>query len=552
LSAALPFGMKERAASIGRMKSQPFDVFVVGGGITGAGVAREAALRGYKVALVDKGDFACSTSSRSSKMVHGGLRYLQYYKFKLVYEALRERHTLSSIANNLVNPQPFLLTVYEGSSHGVGTYRMGLTFYDLLAFFRTPGSHRTLGREKAAELEPLIRKEGLLGGFLYYDYRVDDARLTLANVKSAWLKGAAVANYVELIGFLKERGSIKGVRIRDRLSGNEFECKSRVVVNASGPYTDVIRSLDEPGCDKKLRPTKGVHVTISSERLPIKHAIVTEAADHRNVFAVPWGGYVIIGTTDTDYDGDFDSVHASAADVAYLLDAVNRALPEARLVPSDVQTTYAALRPLVFALGVKESEISREHEILVSRSSLYSIAGGKLTTYRSMADELMDKVSDVLHYVHNVKGVYLSGSSLEPLDGAFDEKYRTVMLKDIGEKGLDPEVSRHLLYFYGSRYPEVLSYIAKGPSLASRIKEGYPYIWAEVGYACDCGMAVRLVDVLARRLHFSFEDPEQGLDLAEKVASMMGDSLGWSPDRRAEEVREYEAYVGLTRRYRTE
>jgi glycerol-3-phosphate dehydrogenase len=547
-----PFGRQAREASIARMKAEEFDVFVIGGGITGAGIARDAALRGYRVALVDKGDFAGATSSRSSKMVHGGLRYLQYYKFRLVFEALSERHTLSQIANNLVHPQPFLITVYKGASHGLGTYRMGLVLYDLLAMFRAPHSHRSLGRESAIELEPFLREDGLLGGFLYYDYRVDDARLTLANAKTAWIKGAAVANYVEVLGLDKDGGKLKVARVVDRLSGEEFSVRSKVFVNATGPFTDRIRALDDPACERKLRPTKGVHLVISPERLPVKHAIVTEAEDGRNVFAVPWGRYVLVGTTDKDYEGDYDIVSANTEDVRYLLDSVNRALPSARLVPQDVITTYAGLRPLVLELGVKESEVSREHEIFVSPSGLFSIAGGKLTTYRSMAEELMDKVSDVLHYVHDVRAVFISGSPFDLLDGAFDEKYRNAMMKDMAASGLDGDVSEHLLYFYGARYGDVLALVKADPSLASRIKVGHPYVWAEVRYAAERDCAIHLDDILSRRLHLVFEDPEQGLDVAAKAAEIAGGVLGWSDETRKKEISSYNDVVKLTRRYRTE
>ncbi len=534
------------------MKEGGFQVLVIGGGITGAGIARDAALRGYRVALVEKGDFASCTSSHSSKMVHGGLRYLQYYKFRLVTEALSERHTLSKIANNLLTPQPFIITVYRGASHGFGTYRIGLMLYDLLALFRTPKTHRALGAERASEVEPLLKRDGLLGGFLYYDYRVDDARLTLANVKTAWLRGAAVANYVEATGFLKEGGTIKGAMLRDRMSGEEFGCGAKVVVNATGPFTDRVRALDDPGCGQKLRPTKGVHAIVSPTRLPIHNAIVTEAEDARNVFAVPWGRYVLIGTTDKDYDGDFDQVYATKEDVEYLLRAVNGALPTANLKLDDVETTYAGLRPLVFELGVKESEVSREHEIFVSPSGLFSIAGGKLTTYRSMADELMDQVSETLRYVHGEKTVFNSGSPFDLLDGAFEEKYRPAMLRELQAASLDGDVIDHLICFYGTRYKEILEIVRADPPLSGRIKEGHPYIWAEVRHAAQRDCALHLDDILSRRLHLIFEDPAQGLDVAERAAILAGEALGWSDETRREELSSYGRIVEMTRRYRSE
>jgi glycerol-3-phosphate dehydrogenase len=546
------FGLRSRAASVARMKAEEFHVFVIGGGITGAGIARDASLRGYRVALVDKGDFAGRTSSHSSKMVHGGLRYLQYYKFRLVSEALRERYTLSKIANNLVNPQPFLITVYRGASHGPGTYRMGLILYDLLALFRTPETHKGLSPERSSELEPLLKEDGLLGGFLYYDYRVDDARLTLANVKTAWLRGAAVANYVEVVGLVKESSKIVGVRMKDLLSGEEFVCRSKVVVNATGPYADKVRALDDPACEKKLRPTKGVHAVISPERLPIRHAIVTEAQDGRNVFAVPWGRYVLIGTTDKDYEGDLDSVCATKEDILYLLDSVNRALPSAGLKAEDVTATYAGLRPLVFELGVKESEVSREHEIFVSPSGLFTIAGGKLTTYRSMAAELMDKVSRVLQRDHGVNATSESKSSSDLLDGAFDEEDRPAILRELDEASLPADVAEHLLYFYGNRYEEVLGLISADRSLSERVKGGHPYVWAEVRQAAERDCAVHLDDILSRRLHLVFEDPLQGLDVAEKAADVAGAVLGWSLEDKGRELASYREVVALTRRYKAE
>jgi len=550
LSQARHFSARERSASIDRMKSEDFDVFVVGGGITGAGIAREAALRNYRVALADRGDFAGGTSSKSSKMVHGGLRYLQYYKFRLVFEALRERHTLSKIANFLLEPQPFLITVHSGGKHGLNTYRLGLVLYDLLALLRAPAAHKSLNPTKASELEPLLRCDKLEGGFLYYDYRVDDARLTLANIKTAWSKGAAVANYLQVTGFTKVEGRIAGVLLKDVLSGDEFACRSKVVVNAAGPYVDAVRRLDEPSAPLKLRPTKGVHIVIASERLPISHAVVAEAEDGRNVFAVPWGRYVLIGTTDNDYRGDFDEVYASPGDVTYLLSAINATLSEARLEPRDVIATFAALRPLVVELGVKESEISREHKVFVSRSGLFSIAGGKLTTYRSMAEELMDKVSDVLHYGFGVKAVFLSGSSFDLLDGAFDEKYRKAMVADMVSSGLPGDVAEHLLSSYGSHYKELLDVLRQSPEMARRIKAPLPYIWAEVKYAVEAECAVCLDDVLSRRMHFIFEDPQQGLDEAPQVARYMGKLLDWSPEEEAKQVDRYRHMVDLTRKYR--
>jgi glycerol-3-phosphate dehydrogenase len=361
-----------------------------------------------------------------------------------------------------------------------------------------------------------------------------------------------VASYVEVVGFVKDGPSIIGVKLRDLMGSEEFVCRSKVVVNATGPFTDRVRALDDPGCEKKLRPTKGVHAVISPERLPIRHAIVTEAEDARNVFAVPWGRYVLIGTTDKDYDGDFDRVCATREDIKYLLDSVNGALPSAELKVEDVIATYASLRPLVFELGVKESEVSREHEIFVSPSGLISIAGGKLTTYRSMAQELMDRVSKVLHDVHGAKAAFESGSSSDLLDGAFDEKDRPALLRDIGSSSLGKDVSEHFLYFYGTHYKEVLQLMASDPSLATRVKEGMPYLWAEVRHAVEQEGALHLDDILSRRLHFVFEDPEQGLDVAEKAADLAGSVLGWSQEEKGNEIEAYRSVVGLTRRYRSE
>ncbi|MGH7699845.1 MAG: glycerol-3-phosphate dehydrogenase/oxidase, partial [Gemmatimonadales bacterium] len=381
------------------MAAEPVDLLVIGGGITGAGIARDAALRGIRTALVEKGDWGGGTSSHSSRLIHGGLRYLEQREFRLVAEASRERRILLRIAPHLVRPISFLFPVYRGSRVTAWKLRAGLWLYDLLAAFRNVRSHRWLRPRRVRREEPGLKDKDLVGAALYYDAQADDARLVLATVRSAARAGALAANYAEAIGLAKPDGQVRGATVRDALAGVTRTVRALVVVNATGPWTDVLRRLDDPWAEPLLRLTRGAHVAVPRARLGQRHAVtVFSPIDGRVMFVLPWGDLSYIGTTDTDDAGPPDDVRATAEDVVYLLRSANAFFPNARLGPGDVISTWAGLRPLLApARAVSASEVSREHRIVESAAGLLTIAGGKLTTHRVMGRDVADVVARRLH-----------------------------------------------------------------------------------------------------------------------------------------------------------
>jgi glycerol-3-phosphate dehydrogenase len=367
---------------------------IIGGGILGAGVARDAALRGLSVALIDKGDFASGTSSRSSKLIHGGFRYLEQRAFGLVAESCRERRILRKIAPHLVKPQPFLLPVYEGDSRSLGKMRWGMRLYDWMARYRNVARHRVLSPEKALMKEPMLRRDGLRGAILFYDCQEDDARLCLENVHHAAECGAACANYCELTGFVMQGDKLVAGKVADRLGMDTLEIRARTFINAAGPWVERVANLTVlPGESIALSPTKGVHVMLP--KLTEQHGIIFQARrDGRFLFVVPYAGGSLVGTTDTDYTGSADEVRAEVPDVEYLLEEAGALMPRAAINLSDVITTTAGVRALLKAEGKSPSARSREHRIARHGQNLISVAGGKYTTYRAIAEEVVNQISD--------------------------------------------------------------------------------------------------------------------------------------------------------------
>ncbi|HEX4628036.1 MAG TPA: glycerol-3-phosphate dehydrogenase/oxidase, partial [Gemmatimonadales bacterium] len=377
------------------MTAEPVDLLVIGGGITGAGIARDAALRGFRTALVDQGDFAGGTSSVSSRLVHGGIRYLEQGDFRLVFEASRERRILLRIAPHLVHPLPFVFPVYRGARVPAWKLRAGMWLYDILAAFRNVKMHRWLNAKATRRLEPGLREKELQGAALYYDAQTDDARLAIATMRSAARAGALVANYAEVTALLKPDGRTSGAFLRDGLTGQPHTVRALVVVNASGPWVDRVRRLDEPAAQPLLRLTKGAHIVVARQRVGHTRAVtLMSPLDGRVMFVIPWGDLSYIGTTDTDEDASPEEVRATARDVIYLLRSANAFFPQARLSPRDVIATWAGLRPLLRPTrAVAPSQASREHRVVESPSGLVTIAGGKLTTHRVMARDVVDRVA---------------------------------------------------------------------------------------------------------------------------------------------------------------
>jgi glycerol-3-phosphate dehydrogenase len=542
-----------------------YDVVVIGGGITGAGIARDAALRGMKVALFEKGDYASGTSSKSSKLVHGGLRYLEHGELGLVFESVSERRVQTRVAPHLVRPLPFLIPIYEGVRPGLEIMNVGLWIYDSLALFRAPRLHKTFRGTKAAlALEPQLRPDGLRGALEYYDCATDDARLVLENALDAQALGADMHTYTEVVAF--ERGSdgrIAGVRVRDRLHDRTWTVECRAAILAAGAWTDeMARRLEIPLERPLLRRTKGVHVVLPRDRLPLARAItLISPVDGRVMFAIPWRGRSVLGTTDTDFTGSADEVAADASDVKYLCESGNGYFPGANLTPDDVIATWAGLRPLIAAPpDVDESKISREHEVFTRKDALVIIAGGKLTTYRRMARETVHKTLELMHELGVDDGMAVTRATTKtrPLPGAVGVEPPSLEgVAEIGralmrDNGLDVDTATHLCGVYGARARELGAAIAGDRTLGERIDAELPYVWAEIDFAAKRDLARTLEDVLARRVPLLLVSRDQGLGVCERAAARLAQILDWNATTTARMIDAYRAEVALARRWRVQ
>lgn len=542
------------------MTSPAYDVVVIGGGIVGAGIARDAALRGLKTILFEKSDYASGTSSKSSKLVHGGLRYLEQGEIGLVFESVSERRVQTRVAPHLVRPLPFIIPIYKGAKPGLELMNVGLWIYDSLALFRAPKLHRTFRGTKAAlALEPQLRVEGLRGALEYYDCATDDARLVLENAIDARALGAECHTYTEVTGF--ERAAdrrITGVSVRDRLTGRTWSVSCRVAILAAGAWTDeMIRRFEVPMDRPLLRRTKGVHIVLPRERLPLARAItLLSPVDGRVMFAIPWRERTVLGTTDTDFTGSADEVAADAEDVRYLCESGNGYFPGANLSPADVISTWAGLRPLIAAPpNVDESEISREHEVFSRNDGLVIIAGGKLTTYRRMARETVNHALALLDQLGEPIEAKKVSTKDRPLPGAEGlsqpdlEGVAAIGRRLMDELGLDVDTATHLCGVYGTRAPVLAQRITEDPALGERLDPELPYVWAEIEFAARHDLARTVDDVLARRVPLLLVSRDQGLSVCERVADVLGGLLGWDAALRARMIEEYRAEVALSRRW---
>jgi glycerol-3-phosphate dehydrogenase len=543
-----------------RSEVSHYDIVVIGGGITGAGVARDAALRGLEVALFEKGDYASGTSSKSSKLVHGGLRYLEHGEIGLVFESVSERRVQTRVAPHLVRPLPFIIPIYKGAKPGLEMMNFGLWIYDSLALFRSPKLHRTFrGTRAALELEPQLKPEGLRGALEYYDCATDDARLVLENAIDARNLGADCHTYTEVLRF-ERRGDrrITGVVVRDRLTGETRTVGCKAVILAAGAWTDeMIRRFEIPMDRPLLRRTKGVHIVLPRERLPLARAItLISPVDGRVMFAIPWRERTVLGTTDTDFTGSADEVAADADDVKYLCESGNGYFPGANLTPEDVIATWAGLRPLIAAPpNVDESEISREHEVFTKSDGLVIIAGGKLTTYRRMARETVHKTLTLLEEMGEPLDHKKISTKDRPLPGALGlenpslEAVAAIGRRLMDEHGLDADTATHLCGVYGTRAMTIADRIALDRSLGQRLDRELPYVWAEIEFAARHDLARTVEDVLARRVPLLLVSRDQGLAVCERVADILGSVFSWTPAQRTQMLDEYRAEVDLSRRW---
>lgn len=493
-----------RDRALARLQGGPFDVLVIGGGITGAGIARDAALRGLAVALVERDDFASGTSSRSSRLVHGGVRYLEHGYLHLVFEASTERRTLLRIAPQVVRPLRFTWPVYRGARIPRWKLQAGLALYDALALFRNVGRHRGLSSSRVLDDEPALSHDGLTGGAQYWDAATDDAALTLANVLDARANDAVVLNHAEVTALTTDKGAVTGAVVHDRLGDSSVTVRARVVVNATGPWTDAIRHLEDPAAKPAVLGTKGVHIAVPAERVGNRGAVtMLSAVDGRVMFTLPAGAQTIVGTTDTPTDASPDQVRATREDVDYLLRSANAFFPAARLGPRDVISAWAGIRPLVSSGNKGDpASASREHRISTGPLGVIAISGGKLTTYRLIAEQVVDRV---------VRRLRIGGRQCTTAQRPLPAPDR-------------PPV-------FGALFEPIL--------------QGQSFNLGDAVRAVQHEMACTLTDILVRRTKVAFASRDHGIPTAPRVAAAVARHAGWDD---AECARQVEAYRAETAR----
>ena len=535
---------KNRPELLKELQTEDFDLLVIGGGITGAGIALDAASRGYKTALVEKNDFASGTSSKSTKLIHGGLRYLKQFEIALVREVGSERAVVHKLAPHLVVSEKMLLPIIKDGTYGKLLTSFGLMVYDVLAGVESVDQRVMFSKEEALESEPLLNDGNLEGGGYYAEYRTDDARLTIEVIKTASLMGASCANYVMAKDFIYEKGKMAGAICRDELSGEEFSIKSKFVVSAAGPWVDELRTVNKSKEGKRLHLTKGVHLVVPHEKLPVKQSIYFDVPDGRMIFAIPRQDVTYIGTTDTDYHGDKDLVLTDKVDAEYLLHGVNNMFPTIELTLDDVVSTWAGLRPLIFEEGKSASELSRKDEIFVSESKLISIAGGKLTGYRKMAERIMDLVDKKYrkrfggdkrkcrtHKIPLANGGLTSGKDVR--------KYRKELQRRLAETSLKKRHIRYLVANYGRQTDIILAdfFEADGQTAEEMLAK------AELTYLLKNESVHTALDYFVRRTGRLYFLVETVKPLLEIVLSEMAAYFDWDTERIDQERKSVEKVV---------
>ncbi len=512
------------------MSSSSFDLIVIGGGITGAGIALDASARGMKVVLIEMQDFAAGTSSRSTKLIHGGLRYLKQLEFKLVAEVGKERAIVHHNAPHLTKPEHLLLPIVEDGSLTKFTARLGMTIYEFLAGVKKEEKHIVLNREETIAAEPLLRRDNLLGGVLFYEYRTDDARLTIEVIKEAVSKGTTAVNYMKAVSFIYTDGKIAGVKACDQFDGKTIELRSKYIVNAAGPWVDDIDTLDKPENQKKLHITKGIHIVVNGMKLPLKQSSYFDTFDKRMIFIIPREGKTYIGTTDTFYSGDIANPQITSEDVTYLLKCVNDVFPTVHLSSSDVESSWAGLRPLIQKPGKGPSEISRKDEIFESASGLITIAGGKLTGYRKMAQRIVDLIGKKIKLIEGknipactTENMELSGGKVGgPIKFTDFFKNKTIQAKNLGLTAAEADM---LVNRYGSNIDDLFNIIEK-----LKKQEHIPIplvLCAQLHYCIEHEMCSTPSDFFIRRTGALYFDIETVKMWETPLLLYMKNIMGW-------------------------
>ena len=500
MSENIAFSNVNRKEKLQKVTKEVYDLVVIGGGITGAGIALDASSRGMKVLLLEKGDFASGTSSKSTKLIHGGLRYLKQFDFWLVKEVGSERAIVHKLAPHLVLPEKMLLPLIEGGSYGKWLTSIGLKVYDILAQVSGDDKRQMLEKKEAMKLEPLLPKKILNGAGYYAEYRTDDARLTLENLKTSLQFGAQLFNYTKVTDFIYEDEKVAGVIFADEVFGDEYRVSSKYVINAAGPWVDELRSVNQSKKGKRLHLTKGVHLVFPKEKLPVKQSVYFDIPDGRMMFAIPRGKVTYIGTTDTNFNLDKDHVTTDIADAIYLVSAVNNMFPDIELELDDIISSWAGLRPLIHEEGKSASELSRKDEIFTSDTGLVSIAGGKLTGYRKMAERTVNRIAKKMEEDHDVELEHCTTDKI-PLCGNDFKKFKHVkkyiaqLQEQLQADGFAKHDAWYLVTTYGKQSESILELYAK-------IKDDKPkerIIRAEAQFAIAHEMALNPLDFFIRR-----------------------------------------------------
>ncbi|MBL7862658.1 MAG: glycerol-3-phosphate dehydrogenase/oxidase [Cyclobacteriaceae bacterium] len=523
-----------RSANIEALKKESFDLLIVGGGITGAGIALDAAARGLKTALVEKNDFAFGTSSRSTKLIHGGLRYLKQLEFALVKEVGSERAIVHRLAPHLVVPEKMLLPLYEKRGLGYWLTSVGLKIYDWLAGVKAEDQRKMLTRLQTLNYEPLLKSDDVRGGAIYAEYRTDDARLTIEIMKLAAHKGALVGNYLSVTDFHYTNNQVTGVQVTDLMTKGSFSIKATIVVNATGPWVDELRVINQSRQGKQLHLTKGVHIVVPFHRLPVRQAIYFDVPDGRMIFAIPRGRITYIGTTDTDYTGDKENVTTTLDDAHYLIHAVNETFPSALLTFADIESSWAGLRPLIHEEGKSASELSRKDEIFESDTGLISIAGGKLTGYRKMAERVVDRVMELKFEERNVRPceteqMILPGGDFKSYSEV--KKLEAELAGRLGALNLRGNEATNLVHLYGRQSLQIVDRLEAHHT-------GQPecdLILAKAWFAITFEMAVTPLDFITRRSGLLYFNHPKISRWVQPVVDYFATEFRWSEEEKEQQ-----------------
>jgi glycerol-3-phosphate dehydrogenase len=528
-----------------------FDVVIIGGGINGAGIALDAASRGFKVLLLEKNDFGSGTTSASTKLIHGGLRYLEYFEVGLVRESLREREILLKNAPHLVKPLSLVFPVYKHDKRSYGGIRVGLIAYDVLSYDKSLARHKMIKSEDLIKLEPNINHDDLIGGAMFYDCQVVyPERLCLENIVMARKYGAIALNYTKVVDIKLQKRKVVGLTFLDVVSNLKYDVACEMIVNVAGPWVDSICQLTKQNLVRKIGGTKGSHIVVRKfENAPNNALYFSTQQDNRPIFVIPWRDYLLIGTTDSKHEGPPDDIIADTDEVDYLLNETKRVIPGANLSRSDILYTYSGIRPLPFVFDLPEDSITRKHMIFDHEKNekivgLISIIGGKITTYRSLAKETVSLLCSKLH--HRVRKIGCKTEKISffgaEIENSFEEYIKDLILHISKSYNLSNDTVSHLLRYYGLRAYELIDLISKNPELSLKINPDHPDVIGQIIYSMEFESAETAIDILLRRTTIG-TSKSVGLDSIEKVSEEMGKYLHWGKERIKYEIDRYYNHV---------